>query len=72
MLSIVRKSVKGAQRNGLWARQNRSMSGGHGGPPPTGFEAKVRAYLPEDHQVYSRLHSIYFLGVGSIMLLVCC
>ena len=62
MLSIVRKSVKGAQRNGLWARQNRSMSGGHGGPPPTGFEAKVRAYLPEDHQVCSSHDEFAHIG----------
>lgn len=33
--------------------QARLMSGGHGhgGPPPTGFEAKVRAVLPQDYQV---------------------
>jgi hypothetical protein len=32
--------------------QVRRMGGGHShGPPPTGFEAKVRAVLPHDHQV---------------------
>ncbi|CCI39284.1 unnamed protein product [Albugo candida] len=35
------------------------MSGGHGGPPPTGFEAKVRAYLPEDHQIVLATLGIY-------------
>lgn len=25
--------------------------GGHGGPPPTGWEASVRKVFPEDYQV---------------------
>jgi hypothetical protein len=38
----------------LQTLQRRKMGGGHGGPPPTGWEAKVREVLPENHQVGAR------------------
>ena len=47
-------------RNASWMNQSmkgrsvgavRRMGGGHG-PPPTGWEAKVREVLPHDHQVW--------------------
>nr|CCA28321.1 conserved hypothetical protein [Albugo laibachii Nc14] len=51
MSSILRQSAKLLKLEGQRVQQKRAMSGGHGGSPPTGFEAKVRAYLPEDHQI---------------------
>lgn len=52
MLHLLKKASAAAKpaTNNMQARL---MSGGHGhgGPPPTGFEAKVRAVLPQDYQV---------------------
>ncbi|KAJ0399224.1 hypothetical protein P43SY_001890 [Pythium insidiosum] len=46
MLHLLKKTVsKAAPR-----MQTRTMAGHHG-PPPTGFEAKVRAVLPQDYQI---------------------
>lgn len=55
MFGLVKKAAASAARP-TNAMQTRLMSGGHGhgGPPPTGLEAKVRAYLPKDYQVRSR------------------
>jgi hypothetical protein len=52
MLHLLKKTAAAAKPRAQ-NLQTRLMSGGHGhgGPPPTGFEAKVRAVLPKDYQV---------------------
>lgn len=55
MLYLLKKVAAGAKPTN--SMQTRLMSGGHGhgGPPPTGLEAKVRAVLPKDYQVRQTL-----------------
>uniref|UniRef100_K3WMV8 Uncharacterized protein n=1 Tax=Globisporangium ultimum (strain ATCC 200006 / CBS 805.95 / DAOM BR144) TaxID=431595 RepID=K3WMV8_GLOUD len=65
MLHLLKKAAAAAKpKNTIQARL---MSGGHGhgGPPPTGFEAKVRAVLPQDYQIVLATLGIY----SSIILL---
>ncbi|TMW67110.1 hypothetical protein Poli38472_012226 [Pythium oligandrum] len=66
MLHLLKKTAAAAKprANNM---QTRLMSGGHGhgGPPPTGFEAKVRAVLPQDYQIVLATLGIY----SSIILL---
>ena len=52
MLHLLKKTAAAAKPRAQ-NLQTRLMSGGHGhgGPPPTGFEAKVRAVLPKDYQI---------------------
>lgn len=52
MLHLIKKAATAAAKPNN-SMQTRLMSGGHGhgGPPPTGFEAKVREVLPQDYQV---------------------
>jgi hypothetical protein len=60
MFGLVKRAAAAAKpaasRPSANVMQTRLMSGGHGhgGPPPTGLEAKVRAYLPKDYQVRSQ------------------
>ncbi|DAZ92576.1 TPA: hypothetical protein N0F65_012806 [Lagenidium giganteum] len=54
MFHLLKRATTAAQaKHKLNAVPSRLMSGGHGhgGPPPTGFEAQVRAVLPQDYQI---------------------
>ncbi|TYZ64152.1 hypothetical protein PybrP1_004446 [[Pythium] brassicae (nom. inval.)] len=59
MLHLIKKAAAAAKPTNTM--QTRLMSGGHGhgGPPPTGFEAKVRAVLPNDYQIVLATLGIY-------------
>lgn len=59
MLHLLKKASAAAKPK-TNTMQARLMSGGHGhgGPPPTGFEAKVRAVLPQDYQVRADIDAL--------------